>query len=192
MNTDRLFQVLSAIHPLSEKFKKAIGNELTHLSLPKHYLLLEAPRIAEYAYFLDSGFAMSYTFMEGEKQVEGFWISGQILVPATSFFEQVPSAEFIELMDKTEVLCISYAGVSRLFNAFPEANIIARVVINQYYENSRDRIRDMRHLTAMQRYARLVNSFPRIEQIIPQEYIASWLGITPQSLSRIKRRNDPS
>ena len=192
MNTDRLFQVLSAIHPVSEKFKKAIEKELTHVSLPKNYMLLEAPRIAEYAYFLESGFAMSYTFMEGDKQVEGFWVSGQILVPAKSFFEQVPSAEFIQLMDQSEVLCMSYAGVSRLFDAFPEANKISRAVINQYYENSLGRIRDMQRLTSMQRYARLINTFPRIEQVIPQEYIASWLGITPQSLSRIKRRNDPS
>ena len=135
---------------------------------------------------------MSYTFMEGEKQVEGFWISGQILVPAKSFFEQVPSAEFIQLMEQSEVLCMSYAGVSRLFDAFPEANSISRAVINQYYENSLGRIRDMQRLTSMQRYARLINTFPRIEQVVPQEYIASWLGITPQSLSRIKRRNDPS
>ena len=191
MNTDRLFQVLSAIHPLSEKFRKAIKRELTHLSLPKHYLLLEAPRIAEYAYFLDSGFAMSYTFHEGEKQVEGFWVSGQILLEAKSFFERVPSEEFIELMEQSEVFCISYAGVARLFEEFPEANIIARAVLNQYYENSRDRLRDMRQLTSMQRYARLVATFPHIEQVVPQEYIASWLGITPQSLSRIKRREHP-
>jgi len=192
MNTDRLFQVLSAIHPLSEKFNKAIRKELTHLSLPKDYLLLEAPRIAEYVYFLDSGFAMSYTFMKGEKQVEAFWLSGQILLPAKSFLERVPSEEFIQLMEQSEVFCISYAGFSRLFDAFPEANVIARVVINQYYESSRDRIREMKHLTAMQRYARLVTTFPGIEQVISQEFIASWLGITPQSLSRIKRRNDPS
>jgi CRP-like cAMP-binding protein len=189
MNTDRLFQVLSAIHPVSEPFRKAITKELTHLSLPKHHLLLEAPRVAEYAYFLDRGFAMSYICIEGERQIEGFWVSGQILVPAKSFFEQLPSTEFIQLMEQSDVFCISYAGVMRLFDAFPEANLIYRVVMNQYYESSRERIRDLQHLTAMQRYARLVSGFPHIEQVVPQEYIASYLGITPQSLSRIKRRD---
>lgn len=186
---DRLFQVLSAIHPLSEDFKKAIEKEMTSLSLPSQHILLEAPRIAEYAYFLDSGFALSYTFLKGKKQIGCFWVSGQIILSGKSFFERVPSKEFIQLMTQSEVLCISLDSVLRLFDLFPEANTIYRIVMNQYYEHSQQRIHDLQHLTGLERYEKLLSTFPNVEQLIPQEYIASYLGIAPQSLSRIKRHS---
>jgi CRP-like cAMP-binding protein len=184
---DTLFQVLSAIHPLSEDLKQAIKKEITSLSLPSHHLLLEAPRIADHAYFLDTGFAMSYTFMKGKKQIGNFWVAGQIVLSAKSFFERVPSKEFIQLMTQSDVLCINLDGVLRLFDSFPEANYIYRVVMNQYYEQSRERIHELQYMTSLERYEKLIHSFPNIEQLIPQEFIASYLGIAPQSLSRIKK-----
>jgi len=188
VDLERLFALLSGIHPLSDEFKAAIEEELTLLSLPKNHMLLEAPRIAEHAFFLDSGFAMSYIYMKGQKQIENFWASGQIVISAKSFFEQVPCREFIKLMVQSEVLCVSYHGVLRLFKAFPEAHFIYATIMNQYYENSRERTHDMQHLNARDRYQKLLTHFPQIEQIIAQEYIASYLGIAPQSLSRLKRQ----
>jgi CRP/FNR family transcriptional regulator, anaerobic regulatory protein len=188
MNAEQLFHVLSTIHPLTGDFKRAIEKELVHLSLPKNYLLLEAPRISEHAYFLEKGFAMCYTFVKGKKQIEWFWTSRQIIVSTKSFFEQVPAKEFIQLIEQSEVLCISYAGVLRLFDAYPEAHFIWRGVMNQYYERSRERIHDIQFADAEERYKKLLFDYPGIEQFIPQEYIATYLGITPQSLSRIKRK----
>ena len=189
MNTSRLFQVLSGIHSLSDDFKKAIERRLTLLSLPKHYMLVEGGDVAKHAYFLNSGLAMSYTFLEGNRLIESFWISGQVIVSTRSFFEQLASGEFIELMDKSEVLSISHSSVLQLFDTFPEAHIIYRGVMNQYFEGCRERIRDMQNLTAVKRYKKLIHDFPHIEQHIAQEYIASYVGIAPQSLSRIKRQS---
>ena len=121
MNMTRLFQALSAIHSLTEDFKIALEKETTHLSLPKCYMLLEAPKIAEHAYFINSGFAMSYTFIKGKKQVESLWTPGEIIVSARSFFERIPSVEYIQLMEQSDVLHISYASVLRLFDSFEEA-----------------------------------------------------------------------
>lgn len=184
---ERLFQVLSAMHPLSDNFKEALKKNMTMLSLPKHHMLLEAPKVSEHAYFLDNGFVMSYSFVNGKKQVEHFWQRGQIIVSAKSFFERIPSVEFIQLMQQSDVLYISHESVLKLFASHEEANFIYRVVMNQYYELGRERIRDLQHMNAVQRYNKLINSFPHIEQVIPSEYVASYLGMVPQSLSRVKR-----
>lgn len=189
MNTEKLFQELSTIHPVSEEFKIAVEKELTHLSLPKNYLLLEAPKVSGHAYFLNSGSAITYTFYKGKKQTEAFWPAGRIIISAKSFFEQVPSSEFIQLMELADVLHISYTSVLKLLDTFPEANHIYRITMNQYYEQSKEKARDLQHLTAKERYQKLCRNFPHIEQIAAQEYIASYLGITPQSLSRLKRQN---
>lgn len=165
---------------------------LTPLSLPRNYMLLEAPKIAEHAYFLNQGFAMAYVYVKGRKQVESFWSSGQFIVSVSSFFERVPSMEFIQLKANSDILCIGHSDVRRLFETFPEAYIICNRIVKQYYESSRERTRDMQQLTAAKRYEKLMQTYPAVEQHVTQEDIATYLGIEPQSLSRIKRRQRPS
>lgn len=188
MNLSRLFEVLSALHPLSDSFKRALENETTTLSLPKNYLLLEAPAVAPYAYFLNNGFAMSYTFVKGEKKVTGFWEPSQIVVSLKSFFEQTPSTEFIQLMVQSDVLFISRPSLLMLLDTFPEGNYLSRKIMHIYYEHCKSRLYDIQWLTATERYLKLHHNFPGIEQVISQEDIASYLGIAPQSLSRIKKQ----
>lgn len=188
MNTEKLFLVLSSIHRVSRDFREAIEKKITALSLPANHMLLEATRISECAYFLEEGFAMAYTFIDGKKQVEWFWNSGQILISTRSFFEQVPSQEFIQLRTACKLFCITHPAVLELFHTHDEAHFIYRVIMNQYYEQSRDRIRDLQNLTAHDRYEKLIGTIPRVEQYVSQEDIASYIGIAPATFSRLKGR----
>jgi len=188
MDPAGLINVLSAIHPLSVDFKQALEKELIALSLPKNHILLEAPKIAAYAYFLENGFAMSYTFNEGEKQVEAFWKPGQLVVSSQSFFEQAASMENIQLVEKSDLLCLSYGSIEKLFEKYPEAHTIYRKMMIRHYTYSRARIRDLQQLSTLQRLEKLLTVFPGLEQKVSQDSIASYLGITPQSLSRMKKR----
>jgi CRP-like cAMP-binding protein len=185
---ERLFAFLSEIHPLSDAFRSSIERELRVLLLPKNYMLLEAPRVSDHAWFLERGFAMSYSYTDAGLQVENFWKDGEVILSVKSFFEQAPSAESIRLMVPAEVIFISYRGVQRLFRDFPEAHLIYETVVNRYYEQSRERAHDILTLDATERYRKLLSTFPRIEQMATQEHIASYLGIAPQSLSRLKRQ----
>lgn len=187
MNLEKLYRALSAMHPLSDSFKVDLEKEMVRLSLPKDYFLLEAPRVSEHAYFIEEGFALSYTFVGGKKQIEHFFSAGQIVVSPRSFFERVPSEEFIQLMEQSNVLHIHRRAVYQLLQVHPEADAIYRIVMNQYLEQFRERMHDMQHLNALQRFKKLRKTYPRIEQTVPQEYLASYLGIAPQSLSRLKK-----
>jgi CRP-like cAMP-binding protein len=192
MTTEGLFSILAAIHPLSPAFKKALEKVLIPLTLPKNHLLLQAPKVADHAYFLNKGFAMAYTFMDGERNVEAFWKTGQIMMSCNSFFEQVPSMEYIQLVKKSELLCISYTSVQDLFDSVPEANHIFRILMIRHYEHFRTRLHDVVRLPARKRFEKLLVNFPEIEQMVAQDAIASYLGITPQSMSRMKRKSGRS
>ncbi len=185
----RRSSVLSSIQYVSDDLRKALGEALTPLSLPRNYMLLDATKVAECAYFLTQGFAIAYTFVKGRKHVEWFWGPGQILMSARSFFEQRPSQEFIQLRADSDLYCITHAEVQQLFDKYPEAHSVYRVIMNHYYELSRERTRDMQNLTALERYEKLIRTLPGIEQYVSQGEIASYLGIEPQSFSRMKRRN---
>lgn len=188
MSYKSLFKTLSALHPISPELQHALIREMTQLSYPKNYLLHEAPWTSDYAYFIKSGYAVSYFYNKGRKQIQCIWTKNQIMFLPTSFIEKTQSTEHIELIKPTVLLCFSHASVLKLFKEFPETNIIYRKVMNQYYDSLKDRLIDVRLLTAAERLKKLLKRIPEIEQVLDQEDVASYLGITPQSLSRIKRR----
>ncbi len=190
MNTDELFKVLSAIHPLSFAFKQALSKELTTLSLPRNHLLVEAPKIADKAYFIEKGFAMSYSYMDGKKFIEGFWKAGDIMTSANSFYEQTPSVETIQLLDACQLFCLSHSGLLKLFEKHQETHYLYHKIMNYHYSKCRNRIHDIQRLSALQRFEKLLKFYHEIEQFASQENIASYLAITPQSLSRIKRNKN--
>lgn len=179
--------MLSGIVPLSEAFEKALTAAVVPLSLPKGYMLLESPKISDQAYYIESGYIMCYSFFKGRKQVDGFFGPGQILFSPLSFFAQVPSREFFQAMSATELLCISFQSTRELLATYPEANQIQRALMLEYFERERERMHDAVRLHTVQRHEKLLKRFSWIEQVVPQESIASYLGITPQTLSRIKK-----
>lgn len=190
MVTERLFHVLSFIHPLSEDFKFAIQREVTQVSLTENTILLQPPEISQFAYFLKQGLAISYTIHNETRVVEWIWGADQIILIPGSFFARIPTIEIVQLAVPSVLLSISYAGAMRLLNSFPEAHIIYRAIINNYYETARERVRDLQRLEGAERYRKLLRAFHGIDSILPQKQIASFLGITPQSLSRIKRKRN--
>ena len=193
MDAEQLFGILSDQIVLTDSFKTALQQEVTFLSLPKNHFLIEAPRPSDHIYLLQEGFAKGFVFEEGEKKVHSFWGAGDIIVNPHGCFEKVPSVEFVQLTEKSMVWCIGQTSLKVLMDSFKEARSLYRIVIGRYYVQSQSRLFDVQHRSAWQRYQKLIQQYPVIEQKVSQEYIASFLSITPQSLSRMKRehRNKP-
>jgi CRP/FNR family transcriptional regulator, anaerobic regulatory protein len=187
MPTNELFDSLSHIHPISEAFKQALMEEVTALSLPRSHYLLEAPHVSDFIFFIKSGYATTFTYFQGRKYVECFWPAGSMVISMKSFLDQTPSEEFIQLEMDSEVLYLHRSRALSLANHFPEAAEIGRVLMSQRYEYTCGRIHDLLHLNAVSRYQKLRKRYARIEQAVSHQSIASYLGITPQSLNRIKR-----
>lgn len=188
MNTERLFEALAKISPLPEDFREALTSELQEVTYPKNHFLVQMHSVAHHAYFLERGFAVAYYFRDGNKIVTTFWKPGEIIFSPQSFFEQSQSAEAIQLTMESELLCISLQAVNRLFEEFSVGNLLARVITAQYHTRSEERIVDLHSLDAAERYRKLILNYPGIELNASQDLIASYLNITPQSLSRLRHR----
>lgn len=186
INTEKFFQVLSSFHPLSRAFREALSKELRIISYPKSHFLVQMYSVAHYAYFLDNGFAVAYHLDEGEKIVTSFFKPTDIIFSPKSFIEQSEATENIQLTMDSDLLVVSYTSAHKLFDQFPVANFLARTITAQYYARSQERYIDLHRLSAWQRYEKLLISYPGIERNVSQELVASYLNITPQSLSRLK------
>lgn len=189
MSTTMLFNYLESFHPLSEDLKRFLNEHLIHLSFPKGHILLDIAKVATHAYFLNDGFAMSYSFNREGKITESFWKSGQIIVAFESFCYQKPSLETIELMKASDLLCISYETIDHILTRFPESNQLYRSMMNRQYLHVLKRVHMLKLNDLTQQYNKLLNTFPGLELIVTQKAIATYLGIAPQSLARIKRKS---
>lgn len=189
MDAAQLFGILSDHYPLTDSFKAALQQETTYLSLPKNHFLIEAPRPAEHLYLLQEGFAAGFVFEDGEKKIHSFWGAGDIILNPHGCFEKVPPVEFVQLTEQSNVWCLSQTSVNMLLDSFQDAQRLYRIMLGRYYVLNQARLFDVQHKTTWQRFQKLLLQYPALEQKVSQEYIASFLGITPQSLSRMKREH---
>lgn len=188
METDRLFELLARIQPLTANFKKALAKELRFVTYPKGHYLLQSLSIATHAYYLEKGFAVAYHYYDNKKIVTSFWQSGEIIVSPKSFFEQSRSNENIQLTIDSELHSISYQSVTKLFETLHITNILSQLILSRCHAKSEGRNIDLYNLDAWKRYLKLLKQYPGIEQHVSQDFIASYLHVTPQSLSRLKQK----
>ncbi len=184
---NELIALLETIHPLTDALKKHLQEHLIPLVFPSRHILLEAPRVASHIYYLEEGFAMSYTYSDDGKITESFFKPGQLVLSFESFVNQKPSFEFIQLLKPSKVICISYETMLEVLTNYPESNEIYRSLMNEHYVKLQKQIRAMKRADHKSEYLKLRDLYPDIEKIVTQRAIASYLGITPQALARIKR-----
>jgi CRP-like cAMP-binding protein len=157
------------------------------MAVPKNYFLLQTPSIANEVHFLLSGFAVSYVTTGQQKITKAFWKPGQFIVSFKSFFSQTPTQEVMQIVEKSEMLTITFSGLNRIVTGFPEAQILYQKMMYKHCLLSMRRVNEFQVLHAKARFEKLIRQYPRLEKHVTQESIASYLGITPQSLSRLKR-----
>ena len=105
-----------------------------------------------------------------------------------SFFLQKPSYESIQALEETVLHYVSYKDLQYMYRQFPEFNFIGRVLTEKYYSQSEQRLYAIRMQRADERYGYLMQNLPELIQRVPSSYIASYLGITLETLSRIKSK----
>lgn len=186
---DQLIEILSGYTPLSLTFKDDLKQSLVRMLLPKHHSIQKAPQVPTHLYYLESGFAITFRFADGQKAIDQFWKPGQIIGLTSSFCLQRPSFQFVQLVADSSVLHLSYADVQRLLTTYSESAQIGKSLWLEYFDFSQQRLQDLRTMLVVDQHRKLLAEYPGVEQYVPQEQIASYLGITPQSLSRIKRQH---
>ena len=187
MRTDRLFQKLNAIHKMSESFIEALREELIWRELPRNFVLQNDMSVATHLYYLDTGFAVAYRYREGKRVAGEFWRDGQFVVTFESFISQTRGDVQIRLAQPSDVLALSYKSLQELLSEYADAQILYREIITAHHIRLLKKMSEAHRQTTQQRYLELKQLHPDIELIVSQAAVASHIGVTPQTLSRMKR-----
>jgi CRP-like cAMP-binding protein len=181
-----LFSLLNNIHPLSALLKHYLSENLKSRTISKKELLLAAGDTSRQIYFIRRGLLRCYYMEKGEDICSMFIKEEDIFVSASSFFLQKKSHESVQAIEDSHTWYLGYEELQHIFKHFPESNIIARVLFIRSYLLSERRLHLIRMKQASERYKNMLELSPELVLRVPAKYLASYLGVSAGTLSRIR------
>jgi CRP/FNR family transcriptional regulator, anaerobic regulatory protein len=154
----------------------------------KKELILREGEVCKYAYFINYGCLRYYYNVEGQENTAQFFFENGWYADYESFLSGKPSKQNIETLEKSEMLLLAAKDLQQLYIDIPKFERFGRLMAENAFLGVRQRSEMLENQTAEERYLNLMKERPKVFERIPQHYIASYLGIKPPSLSRIRKR----
>jgi CRP/FNR family transcriptional regulator, anaerobic regulatory protein len=183
-----LLENLKAIHPISSALEKHLAKTLQYKAFKKDHYLLKAGVVSSHIYFIASGLVRSFYEKEEAEINSWFFAEGDIIISVQSFYTREAGSEYLQALEPTETWYVSYDELQFIYHNYPEFNFIARVLTEKYYALSEQRLFAMRKQSAVERYNHLLQNSPQLVQRVSSKYLASYLGVSAETLSRIKKK----
>lgn len=183
------------VHTLN-RFVQLSAGELTLLAgymqpvtIKKGDFYLQQGKVSNYLAFMVSGAMRVYHTANDKEYTSYFNFGGRnpFVSSYSSFITRTPSQENIHALDDSELIQIHYDNLQKLYTGSPQFEKLGRLIAEYNYTLAVERIYSLQHNTAPQRYLQLLEMYPNLVNAVPHHYIASYLGITPESLSRIRK-----
>ncbi len=175
-------------YPLSDETVRKLLACVERCRFPKKYQLVEAGRYCRYAYFIEQGITRSYWLVNGEEITTSFAGEGSIVFSMDELYYHKISEEYVETLEETEAYRISLDDLRRLFETNIEMANWGRVIHQNEYRRLHRSHKERLTLPAAERYEAFIAQFPEISRRVQLGYIASYLGITQPTLSRLRKK----
>lgn len=183
---DSFLNFLQKIQRLSPEAIEAILSLCSLISIRKNQNLQEIGQRCKTIYFVKEGLARIYYLKSDNEVTEYFAFENDLIIRAESLFTGKPSMKAIQALENTVFIGIPSDPLFLLFDQFAEIERLFRKIIEQAYVSTVNRMESIQFHSAEERYAQLLDEKPDLIQRISLKHIASYLGITQVSLSRIR------
>jgi len=186
---ERYFHHFNQKVPLTQEEWELIQQYLTLKKLRKKQYLLQEGEECKSVAFVEKGSLRIYNVSEnGTEHIFLFAVEGQFMTDLSSFFEQVPSVYNIDAIEDSELVVITRTASDELRKLSPKYQEFVFLETSEAYMQLAKRMTSVISLTLEQRYQELITNYPNIVQRVPQHMIASYMGLTPETLSRVRKR----
>lgn len=181
-----LIKYLNSFMPLSKAAKEALVGICKELQFKKNSDIQPIGHTCKTIYFLKKGLARIYYFKNDIDITESFSFENHLVVRYESLFTGRPSKKAIQVLEDSDLIAIDANQLFKLYSKFPELESVFARVFETAHVETINRIESIQFHTAEERYKALLKEAPDVIKRVPLKYIASYLGITPVSLSRIR------
>lgn len=184
-----LYQFLHTIKPVDAHERALFDTCLMQRSFPKQHVLLREGELCNELLFIVKGNIRAYHLKDGEERHLAFFFEHTFAADLESLTSQQPSQLFLETMEPTEVISCNREKMIALYREAPVFESIGRVMLEQLMVQQQQYSRLFTLYTPAERYAYIVEHHPELLQRVPLQFLASYLGIARETLSRIRRKS---
>lgn len=185
---EQIKQAVFRLQPLPEEEWSLFAEGLQHRQFSKGDHLIVEGQTEQFIYFLNSGATRHYFLQDGKEFTVDFRFAGDFVTAYYSLITREPSAVSITAMEATGVWMIPYTMLQAFYSRFKNGERIGRLIAEDAYVNRLRREMDLLSRTAEERYHALMAKHPDMVHLISVKHLSSYLGIQPESLSRIRKR----
>jgi CRP-like cAMP-binding protein len=186
LNVQELLSKIKSIHPITARSEQALLSVSKEVTFSKGQNIQEIGHTCKTIYFVKKGVVRIYYFKEDIDITESFEFEDAFVARAESLFTGKPSRKAIQALEDSVLIAIESKKLFDLFDDQPDLERLFRKIIETSYVNTVNRIEGLQFNTAEERYRALLKDSPDVLKRIPLKYVASYLGITQVSLSRIR------
>ncbi|MGB3608610.1 MAG: Crp/Fnr family transcriptional regulator [Psychroserpens sp.] len=181
---------LDQIADISNDDWEFFTSKLQPREFPKKTIFLKLDQIENHISFIESGVVRLFIPKEdSEKEITfGFSFKDQFISAYDSFLTQTPSAYQLQALTDTKMLSITYTDLQDVYNTTQIGNLIGRLTAERLFLLKSKREQNLLNLSAEERYVKLFKERPELLKVIPLKFISSYIGVTAQALSRIRKR----
>ena len=184
--TENIFTHFEKFIKLSENLKSELSKRIKPIVFKKGELVLDANNISNKSYFINKGILRTYFIKDGKEISEYFSRIDEWVNSPKSFMQREKDIYYIDAIENTEAYFITVNDLVYLFDNFPEMERYARLSMGTVFGHFMERITSIRFTTAKEKYNHFQKTYTNIYHRIPLGMVASYLGITQETLSRIR------
>ena len=181
-------EMLSEQFPLEESDRRLLYDNLSVRTYQKGEFLLQSGQVSKAFFYNLSGFVRLFYVKSETEKTAWFYSEGQFISAYESYVKQTPALLNLQAMEESRLVCISMEAANRLLAHDPKFSVLARIIMEDELIAHQKMVAGLVSDRPEDRYQTLMKENSAIFQRIPQHYIASFIGVTPESLSRIKKR----
>lgn len=174
--------------PLTVEEAQIIDLLIPIKTFKKGTILLKEGQVARESYFNLKGLVRLYYLIEGEERTIHFFEEGQPIASLSSYLNKTPAKHYLECVEDTTLTILSYDNEQELIQRVPAFESVCRVSIEQEFGKNQQMLADYMIKSPEKRYLELQENQPELLNRVPQYLLASYLGVKPESLSRIRKR----
>lgn len=186
---ERFFGAISQLVQLSAESKDALASILRRMELAKDHLLVKQDSVCHYIYFIETGLTRTFYYKDGKDVTD--WLSAEDMFACSiiSFLTRKPDRRGIVLLEDSILWGLHHDELEKLYKQYHDIERLGRLLVSSGLIQLQQRFDDLHFATAAQRYQTLMDTNPTFIQRVPLGMIASYLGITQETLSRIRAQH---
>ncbi len=183
-----LSEYISKFTSLTAQEKEQIIDNLEVKRFKKDTILLKEGDISFFCYFILKGCIREYYLIDGEEKTTAFYTEEQSVVSFTSYANQKPASHYLSCSEECVVIVGNPNEESEMYKKFPKLQEITRLMVEEDFGKIQTELATFITSSPEERYLNLLEKKPKLIQRVPQHQLASYLGVKPESLSRIRKR----